>query len=58
MFSLFTAVFLSTVLSPALCTPLSDLVGQLRLAPTANDRVNALPNDQQVRKLLAVYQNC
>ncbi|KAJ7251293.1 RmlC-like cupin [Mycena rebaudengoi] len=41
------AVFLSTVVSPVLATPLSDAVAQLRLAPTAVDRINALSNDKQ-----------
>jgi hypothetical protein len=46
------AVFLSTVVSPVLATPLSDAVAQLRLAPTAVDRINALSNDKQVNDWL------
>ncbi|KAJ7485685.1 RmlC-like cupin [Mycena latifolia] len=47
MFSLSTAVVLSALLGSGLCTPVSDLVAQLRLAPTAVDRLNDLPNDKQ-----------
>ncbi|KAJ7504213.1 RmlC-like cupin, partial [Mycena galericulata] len=47
MFSSSAAVFLSTVLSSVLCTPLSDEVATLRLAPTAVDRINDLSNDTQ-----------
>ncbi|KAJ7509922.1 RmlC-like cupin [Mycena galericulata] len=47
MFSFSAAVFLSTVLSSVLCTPLSDEVATLRQAPTAVDRINDLPNDTQ-----------
>ncbi|KAJ7117740.1 RmlC-like cupin domain-containing protein [Mycena epipterygia] len=47
MFSLSTAVFLSTLLGSGLCTPLSDEVAQLRLDPTAVDRVNTLSPDSQ-----------
>ncbi|KAJ7126275.1 RmlC-like cupin domain-containing protein, partial [Mycena epipterygia] len=47
MFSLSTAIFLSTVLGSALCTPVSDQVTQLRLAPTAVDRQAILADDKQ-----------
>ncbi|KAJ6619942.1 RmlC-like cupin domain-containing protein [Mycena sp. CBHHK59/15] len=47
MFTFSTAVFLSTLLSSVLSTPLSDEVAQLRLAPTAVDRLNVLSSDQQ-----------
>ncbi|KAJ7117738.1 RmlC-like cupin domain-containing protein [Mycena epipterygia] len=47
MFSLSAAVFLSTLLGSGLCTPLSDEVAQLRLDPTAVDRVNTLSPDSQ-----------
>ncbi|KAJ7491948.1 RmlC-like cupin domain-containing protein [Mycena latifolia] len=47
MFSLSTAVVLSVVLGSGLCVSLSDPVAQLRLAPTAVDRINDLPDDKQ-----------
>ncbi|KAJ7117671.1 RmlC-like cupin domain-containing protein [Mycena epipterygia] len=48
MFSLSAAVFLSTILGSALCTPLSDEVAQLRSAQTAVDRLNILSPDSQL----------
>ncbi|KAJ7117674.1 RmlC-like cupin domain-containing protein [Mycena epipterygia] len=47
MFSLSAAAFLSIFLGSGLCTPLSDEVAQLRLDPTAVDRVNTLSPDSQ-----------
>ncbi|KAJ7143608.1 RmlC-like cupin domain-containing protein [Mycena crocata] len=47
MFSFSTAVFLSTVFSSALCSPVADLVSKLRLDSTAVNRLNDLPDDKQ-----------
>ncbi|KAJ7781916.1 RmlC-like cupin [Mycena maculata] len=47
MFSLSTTVFLSTILSSVLCTPFSDEVAALKLAPTEVDRIDDLPMDSQ-----------
>ncbi|KAJ7091491.1 RmlC-like cupin domain-containing protein, partial [Mycena belliarum] len=47
MFSLSTAVVFSAILRSGLCASLSDQVAQLRLAPTAVDRINDLPDDKQ-----------
>ncbi|KAJ7288812.1 RmlC-like cupin [Mycena rebaudengoi] len=46
MLSLTTAFVLTSIIGSAFAAP-ADLVAQLRLAPTAADRINLLPDDKQ-----------